>query len=122
SMPYRTASALARHTCYWMNNAAFRFYVSQKERQISFSRGNQKKGYLLRNTNELLGTNGIDGVKTGKTARAGDCLILSAHREAEIHKDGAHTSVTPRNLIIVMLGSANRFAEGGQLLARGWQV
>jgi D-alanyl-D-alanine carboxypeptidase len=122
SMPYSTASDLARLTRYAMNKAAFRFYVSQKDRQISFSRGSQKKGYQLRNTNELLGTNGVDGVKTGKTARAGDCLILSAHREAEIRKDGAHTAVTPRNLIIVMLGSANRFAEGGQLLARGWQL
>ena len=28
----------------------------------------------------------------------------------------------PRNLIVVMLGSANRFSEGGQLLARGWQL
>src|SRR5437762_2460145 len=54
SMPYSTASDLARLTRYAMNKAAFRFYVSQKERQISFSRGNQKKGYLLRNTNELL--------------------------------------------------------------------
>ena len=122
SMPFSTASDLARLSRYAMNKAAFRFYVSQKERQISFNRGTQKKGYQLRNTNELLGTNGIDGVKTGKTARAGDCLILSAHREAEIVKDGGHTKVTPRNLIIVMLGSANRFAEGGQLLARGWQL
>ena len=122
SMPYSTAADLARLSRYAMNKAAFRFYVSQKERQISFSRGAQKKGYLLRNTNELLGTNGVDGVKTGKTARAGDCLILSAHREAEIRKEGAHTSVTPRNLIIVMLGSANRFGEGAQLLSRGWQL
>jgi serine-type D-Ala-D-Ala carboxypeptidase (penicillin-binding protein 5/6) len=122
SMPYSTASDLARLTRYAMNSAAFRFYVSQKERQISFSRGSQKKGYLLRNTNELLGTNGVDGVKTGKTARAGDCLILSAHREAEIRKEGARTAVTPRNLIIVMLGSANRFTEGAQLLSRGWQL
>ena len=122
SMPYSTASDLARLSRYAMNKAAFRFYVSQKERQISFNRGAQKKGYLLRNTNELLGTNGVDGVKTGKTARAGDCLILSAHRESEIVQNGGHTRVTPRNLIIVMLGSANRFAEGGQLLARGWQL
>ncbi|MEY2509253.1 MAG: hypothetical protein QOE26_16 [Verrucomicrobiota bacterium] len=122
SMPYSTASDLARLTRYAMNKAAFRFYVSQKERQISFSRGTQKKAYQLRNTNELLGTNGVDGVKTGKTARAGDCLILSAHRESEIQTDGGHTKAIPRNLIIVMLGSANRFAEGGQLLARGWQL
>jgi D-alanyl-D-alanine carboxypeptidase len=122
SMPYSTASDLARLTRYAMNKAAFRFYVSQKERQISFSRGTQKKVYQLRNTNELLGTNGVDGVKTGKTARAGDCLILSAHRESEIQTDGGHTRAIPRNLIIVMLGSANRFAEGGQLLARSWQL
>ena len=122
SMPYSTASDLARLSRYAMNKAAFRFYVSQKERQISFNRGTQKKAYILRNTNELLGTNGVDGVKTGKTARAGDCLILSAHREAEISKNGEHTSVMPRNLIVVMLGSANRFAEGGQFLERGWQL
>ncbi|HEX8897406.1 MAG TPA: serine hydrolase [Chthoniobacterales bacterium] len=121
-MPFSTATDLARLTRYAMNKPAFRFYVSQKERQISFNRGTQKKAYLLRNTNELLGTNGVDGVKTGKTARAGDCLILSAHRDAEIQKDGARTKVTPRNLIVVMLGSANRFTEGGQLLARGWQL
>lgn len=122
SMPYSTASDLARLSRYAMNKAAFRFYVSQKERQISFNRGTQKKSYQLRNTNELLGANGIDGVKTGKTARAGDCLILSGHREPEIVRDGGHTRVNQRNLIIVMLGSGNRFAEGGQLLARGWQL
>ena len=121
-MPFSTAADLARLTRYAMSKPAFRFYVSQKERQIAFERGKQKKAYMLRNTNELLGTNGVDGVKTGKTARAGDCLILSAHREAEIQKQGEHTKVTPRNLIIVMLGSANRFAEGGQLLARGWEL
>lgn len=121
-MPFSTAADLARLTRYAMSKPAFRFYVSQKERQISFDRAKQKKAYLLRNTNELLGTNGVDGVKTGKTARAGDCLILSAHREAEIQKQGEHTRVTPRNLIIVMLGSANRFTEGGQLLNHGWQL
>ena len=121
-MPFSTAADLARLTRYAINKPAFRFYVSQKERQIGFERGTQKKAYMLRNTNELLGTGGVDGVKTGKTARAGDCLILSAHREPEIQKQGERTKVTPRNLIVVMLGSANRFTEGGQLLARGWQL
>jgi len=121
-MPFSTAADLARLTRYAISKPAFRFYVSQKERQIAFERGKEKKAYMLRNTNELLGTAGVDGVKTGKTARAGDCLILSAHRESEIEKQGEHTKVTPRNLIVVMLGSANRFTEGGQLLARGWQL
>jgi D-alanyl-D-alanine carboxypeptidase len=122
SVPYSTASDLGRLSRYAVNKASLRFYVAQKERQISFSRGEQKKGYLLRNTNELLGVNGVDGVKTGRTARAGDCLILSAHRESQITKQGERTAVIPRHLIVVMLGSANRFGEGAQLLARGWQL
>ena len=121
-MPFSTASDLGRLSRYAVNKAAFRFYVSQKERQISFTRGTTKKGYLLRNTNELLGTNNIDGVKTGRTARAGDCLILSAHREPQIVKQDGGTSVIQRHLIVVMLGSTNRFGEGAQLLARGWQL
>ncbi len=122
SLPYSTASDLARLTRYAVNKAGFRFYVSQKERQISFNRGGKKRGYMLRNTNELIGTNGVDGVKTGRTARAGDCLILSASRESQIIKEGPRTSVMPRHLIIVILGSTDRFNEGAQLLTRGWQL
>jgi len=36
-MPYSTAIDLARLTRYAMNKASFRFYVSQKEREISFN-------------------------------------------------------------------------------------
>ena len=123
SMPYSTAYDLGRLSRYAVNKASFRFYVSQKERQITYDRGGAKKNYLLRNTNELLGTNGVDGVKTGRTARAGDCLILSASRESQVVKqEGGHTVVTPRHLIVVMLGSTNRFGEGAALLDRGWQL
>jgi D-alanyl-D-alanine carboxypeptidase len=123
SAPYSTASDMARLSRYAVNKAGFRFYVSQKERQISFNRGGKKMGYMLRNTNELLGRDGVDGVKTGRTTRAGDCLILSAHRESQIVKDASgRTIVNPRHLIIVMLGSADRFGEGAGLLARGWQL
>jgi D-alanyl-D-alanine carboxypeptidase (penicillin-binding protein 5/6) len=123
SMPYSTASDMARLTRYAVNKAGFRFYVSQKERQISFNRGGKKLGYMLRNTNELLGRDGVDGVKTGRTTRAGDCLILSAQRESQIVKDpSGRTIVTPRHVIIVILGSTDRFGEGAQLLARGWQL
>ena len=122
SMPYSTAYDLGRLSRYAVNKAAFRFYVSQKERQISFDRAGAKKNYMLRNTNELLGSNGVDGVKTGRTARAGDCLILSASRESLVEKMEGRTVVTPRHLIVVMLGSSNRFGEGASLLARGWQL
>ena len=120
--PYSTAADMARLTRYATSNAGFRFYVSQKTRQISFRRGDRTLNYLLRNTNELLGVNGIDGVKTGRTTRAGDCLILSATRESEIVRDGQITKIYPRHLIVVVLGSADRFGEGAQLLARGWQL
>lgn len=122
SLPYSTAADLARLTRYAVNKAGFRFYVSQKERQITFDRGGKKIGYMLRNTNELLGRDGVDGVKTGRTARAGDCLILSAQRESQIVKEGPRTAVIPRHLVIVILGSTDRFGEGAQLLARGWQL
>jgi D-alanyl-D-alanine carboxypeptidase (penicillin-binding protein 5/6) len=122
SLPYSTAADLVRLTRYAINKAGFRFYVSQKERQITFTRGGKKLGYILRNTNELLGSNGVDGVKTGRTSRAGDCLILSAGREPEIIQEGPKTAVIPRHLIVVVLGSTDRFGEGAQLLSRGWQL
>ena len=122
SLPYSTASDMARLTRYAVNKPAFRFYVSQKERQISLSRGGKNVGYMLRNTNELLGRDGVDGVKTGRTARAGDCLTLSAHRENQIIKEGPRTAVIRRHLIIVILGSTDRFGEGAALIARGWQL
>ena len=121
-MPYSTAEDMARLTRYAMNKASFRFYISQKERQISFDRGGHRLNYVLRNTNELLGKNDIDGVKTGRTSRAGDCLILSANREPELLKQGQMITVFPRHLIVVLLGSTNRFGEGAGLVERGWRL
>jgi D-alanyl-D-alanine carboxypeptidase len=121
-LPYSTAEDMARLTRYAMNKASFRFYVSQKERQISFDRAGHRFNYVLRNTNELLGTMGIDGVKTGRTTRAGDCLILSSIREPEVITQGKMVTVYPRRLIVVLLGSTNRFGEGGSLVQRGWQL
>jgi D-alanyl-D-alanine carboxypeptidase len=120
--PFSTAADVARLTRYAMNKAGFRFYVSQKEREIEFGHGPQRLRYLLRNTNELLGQDNIDGVKTGSTARAGDCLVLSAARSSEVAQQGTTTLVTPRRLIVVVLASPNRFAEGAALLNRGWEL
>ena len=121
-VPYSTAEDMGRLTRYAMNKASFRFYVSQKERQISFSRAGQQINYMLRNTNELLGKMGIDGVKTGTSARAGQCVILYANRESEVVRQGQMETVYPRHLMVVLLGSTNRFGEGAALLERGWQL
>ena len=120
--PFSTAADIARLTRYAMQSAGFRFYVSQKEREIVLGRGATRLKYLLRNTNELLGVNNIDGVKTGRTQRAGDCLVISAARPSEVVPQGATTLVTPRRLIVVVLGSPDRFGEGAQLFARGWAL
>jgi serine-type D-Ala-D-Ala carboxypeptidase (penicillin-binding protein 5/6) len=120
--PYSTALDMAKLTAYAMKDPAFRFYVSQKERKISFNRGGQVFQYLLRNTNELVGTAGIDGVKTGRTAKAGECIIISSQREPEVTQQGATTLVTPRRLNVVVLGAADRIAAATQLLGRGWTL
>src|SRR6476660_603465 len=121
-LPYSTAEDMARLTRYAMNKASFRFYVSQKERQISFNRVGHRLNYMLRNTNELLGQNGIDGVKTGRSSRAGDCLILYANRESEVVRNGQMETVYPRHIMVVLLGSTSRFGEGEALMQRGWQL
>ena len=121
-LPYSTAEDVARLTRYAMNKASFRFYVSQKERQISFQRGGSEQRYLLRNTNELLGTNGIDGVKTGLTARAGQCLVLSSNRESKSsRKDRARAFFRAASLLS---SSAARIdlAKALGLVAQGWQL
>jgi D-alanyl-D-alanine carboxypeptidase (penicillin-binding protein 5/6) len=122
TQPYSTAVDMARLTAYAMKDPAFRFYVSQKERKVSFNRGGQVFQYLLRNTNELVGTEGIDGVKTGRTAKAGECIIISSQRDPEVTQQGGTTLVTPRRLNVVVLGASDRIAAAHQLLNRGWTL
>jgi serine-type D-Ala-D-Ala carboxypeptidase (penicillin-binding protein 5/6) len=121
-MPYSCAIDLARLTRYAMNKASFRFYVSQREREISFNRLGKQMRSVLRTTNDLLGKNGIDGVKTGQTARAGECVVLSANREAEVVKEGESAVIFPRHLIVIVLGSTDRFGDGDRLVRQGWQA
>ena len=117
SAPYSTAADLAELTRYAMERPAFRFYVSQRERKITA--GGQS--YLLRNTNELLGVDKIDGVKTGTTRKAGQCIIVSAARPPESHQEGEKYMIIPRRLTVVALGAADRFGSARALLASGWQ-
>lgn len=120
-LPYSSAYDVALLTRHAMGRAEFTFLVSQKERRISVSRATgQETGYLLQNTNELFGKDDIDGVKTGKTSRAGECLVISAARTPESRQEGEKVYITPRRLIVVVLGSGQRFAVAAQLLQHGW--
>ena len=57
----------------------------------------------LTNTNEMLLTNGVYGVKTGTTQNAGECLIVAYRTQEE-------------NVIAVILGSDDRYADARKLL------
>ena len=121
--PHSTAADLARLTRYAYAHPGFNFYVSQPEREISITGiDGMARGFLLRNTNELLGRDGIEGVKTGRTRLAGDCIVLAADRPpAAIERDGQKIAV-PRRIIVVLLGSGDRAGEGMALIQRGWAL
>ena len=120
TLPFSTASDIARLTRYAYSEADFPFYVSQKVRTVHVFRGGVDTPVELRNTNELLDQDGVDGVKTGRTSKAGDCVVLSSERKPEVQRNGKQVFVTPRRVILVILGSRDRFAEGAALLNQGW--
>ena len=117
--PFSTAADMARLTRFALERADFRFFVSQKDRRITLRRAGAPNEFLVHNTNQLLGTHRIDGVKTGSTTRAGECLILSAARDPIVQMEGTTSHITPRRLIVVLLGSPDRFGEGKALIERG---
>ncbi len=104
---YSTAYDLARITRYALQNPTFAKWVSTKETTVHWYDSDRKK--VIRNTNRLLKNDypGVDGVKTGTTARAGNCLIASATRNN-------------RQLIAVVLHSRNRYQDAAQLLEYGF--
>jgi len=113
---------MARLTRYAYDVQGFPFYIAQASRQIHIFRGGVDMPFEIQNTNELLGRDGIDGVKTGRTRRAGDCLILSADRAPESRREGETVFVTPRRIIVVILRSPDRFGEGLDLIEKGWRL
>ncbi|MGC3989316.1 MAG: serine hydrolase [Chthoniobacteraceae bacterium] len=121
--PYSTAYDLGRLAKYAMANSAFRFYVSQKQRVITIMRGPTQTRYMLQNTNQLLGTNNIDGVKTGTTRLAGECVIVSSALAPESRPaaSGNGVVVTPRRLLVVVLNCPQRFEIANAFVTRGWQ-
>lgn len=120
--PYSTAADMARLAIYAMGKASFRYYASQKERKISYSRDGKPRTFLMKNTNQLLGVDSIDGVKTGMTRKAGACLVTSAARpNSVIEEADGRTRVVPHRLVVVVLGSNDRFKASSALLARGWR-
>ncbi len=122
-MGYSSAADIARISLYAASRPSFRFYTNQKSRTISIYRGGAPMKMTLRNTNQLLDVDRIDGMKTGNTPRSGGCVVASAEKPGTVFKqpDGS-TVVFRHRMVVVVLGSADPFGEARSLLHQGWQV
>ena len=108
-----TAADMARLTIYAYRAPGFSRLVSESEKEVVIFRDGNPIEIRLNNTNQLVGSRGIDGVKTGTTSRAGACLIASSVGAGEL--DSAR-------LIAVVLKAGDRFRESVILLNDGWQA
>jgi D-alanyl-D-alanine carboxypeptidase (penicillin-binding protein 5/6) len=120
---FSTAADMARLSIYAMRRNAFNFIVRQPERTVTVIGAAGARTYQVRNTNKLIGRNGITGIKTGTTLAAGECLATCMDREplVRIKADG-NKGVTPRRLVVVVLNEPLRFDRSLDLLSRGWQI
>ncbi|QEL16165.1 D-alanyl-D-alanine carboxypeptidase family protein [Limnoglobus roseus] len=104
----RDLATLAREA---LKDEAFRKYVSTRhyEGSITDSGGNKRKA-VWTNTNKLLDIEGYEGVKTGTTTPAGNCLVASCKRGED-------------RVIVVVLGSTSadgRYIDARNLFRWAW--
>jgi len=118
---FSTARDMARLCIYAMRNSGFQFYVKQKERVIASYRGNDKRAFRVANTHALLGKSDVNGIKTGSTVLAGECAATSAEKKPIVQKlENGASRLTGRRLIIVTLGSPDRWGMTQTLIVQGW--
>jgi len=119
--PYSTAADIGRLSIYAVSRPAMRFYTNQSSRNITIYRGGQPISVPIGNTNQLLGVDRIDGVKTGNTQQSGGCVVISAEKPSSVQVQADNSSVIYRHrMVVVVLGSASPFAEARTLLHQGW--
>ncbi|BAF60149.1 D-alanyl-D-alanine carboxypeptidase [Pelotomaculum thermopropionicum SI] len=107
---YTTARDLAVLTRCALGHPKFNELVQTKEAAVRWVEPPEREEKII-NSNRLLfgGYEGIDGVKTGTTPMAGNCLAASATREG-------------RRLIAVVLHSDNRYQDCVRLFEYGFNV
>ncbi len=104
---YSTAEDLAALTTYAMGNETFAAIVREPAAVIRTA--DQRKKFIARTTNRLLGTmDGVVGVKTGYTREAGRCLIAVVTRE-------------DKELLLVLLNARQRWGRAQELIELGLQ-
>lgn len=105
---FSTAQDLSKIALKFLENKMLMQYVEKEEGKVEWiSPNGLKKSIVVNNTNEFLGVYpGVQGLKTGTTTEAGQCLITYITRP-----DG--------DLILVLLGSKNRYKDTQNLLDQG---
>ncbi len=101
SQDYTTPFDLASLASFAIKNPLIAKVVNTKYKIISDTTG--LNTYAIQNLNELLGEDGVNGVKTGFTEEAGQVLVTSKKEKN-------------KTLIIVVMGSQDRFLDTRRLL------
>ena len=80
---YSTAVDMTKIAAYAMNNQMFRDIVSKKIYNMTYVDGTVQ---IIKNRNEFLDSKyyGANGIKTGMTEAAGECLVASAERNGQL--------------------------------------
>ena len=119
---YSTAADMARLCVHVMRDPSFIFYVKQKSRKIAvLGVDGQSRSFTVANTNQLLGQLGVNGIRTGLSASAGQCLATNSHKSPLVTKLGdGRSRIRGRDLIVIILGSSDRFAQAKMLIGQGW--
>lgn len=116
-----TAADMARLGIVTMRRNALNFIVRQKSRRISVTGAAGVRNYTVPNTNELIGEEGILGIKTGTTNAAGPCLATCMDKQPLVRtKPDGTKGATPRRLVVIVLNSPDRFGRTRELLNQGW--
>ncbi len=107
-----SARDLAALTSLAMKNEQFREFVKTRTHEYEVTGPDGAKRRLTwKNTNQLLGSEGYDGVKTGTTNAAGSCLVASGRKGMD-------------HLIVVVLGSTagdGRYEDARKLFRWAWE-
>ena len=118
-----TAADMARLSIVAMRRNAVNFIVRQKSRKISVTGPAGVRSFTVPNSNELIGGEGILGIKTGHSAASGPCLATCMDKEPLVRdKPDGTKGATPRRLIVVVLNSPDRFGHTRILLTQGWSA
>jgi len=106
---------------YAMRNAAFAFIVKQPKRQVSVSGPAGARLVEIRSSNTLLGSLGVDGVKTSTTQAAGRCALIQATRNSLVRKDASGQElIYPQRLAVVVMNANDRMTLVNDLLKNSW--